>query len=391
VARGLKLNSPWHKILSWLTPKTKEDQPPLSDADIRPTAYQISKQRPWQTDAENWHAAQHILKKKSLLRFLIYFNGDKERSGWDWADLLLKASVPVIVAVGGWIYASHSLHQQQTANRQVQRDLVVSEYVKNMQSLILEKNLHGARIGSPVSAIARSLTITSLSRLWRQYGEDLPLQQGQILRFIHEARLINVESPNLSLYEAGFSFSDLRNLYLFKADLSFTDFTGSDLSGSNLAGSNLTNAYLLDSNLSMANLMGANLVGAKLSNANLNRAMLNGANLSFANLSGADLRGADMSGKILSREEEEMADKIRLGKKTLRDLNPAKHINLIKSIFAGNHLVITGKGYLPMPSANLSGSHLSNVKWDASTKWPEPKRLEGAIDIPADLRKQLGI
>ena len=207
-------NSPWHRILGRLTPKSQDNQPPLSDADIRPTAHRISKQRPWQTDAENWYSAKQILKKDSLRRFLIYFNGDKERSGWDWADLLLKASVPVIVAVGGWIYASHSFHQQQTANRQAQRDQVVSEYIKNMQSLILERNLHGSRIGSPVSTIARSLTITSLSRLWRQVGEDLPLQQGQILRFINEARLINVESPNLTLAEAGFSFSDLRNLYL---------------------------------------------------------------------------------------------------------------------------------------------------------------------------------
>ena len=81
---------------------------------------------------------------------------------------------------------------------------------------------------------------------------------------------------------------DLSNINLSGADLS-----GVDLSGADLSGANLSRAYLSETNLENVSLVCADLSFTDLYNANLNGADLKDTKLSGANLSNAILNSAE--------------------------------------------------------------------------------------------------
>jgi len=109
---------------------------------------------------------------------------------------------------------------------------------------------------------------------------------------------------------------DLRNAYLYKADLSGAHLEGANLINTNLSHADLRKAHLerinvqsilplkaTKTNLEKANLEGAYLEGSNLTLANLKEAHLDeahlkGADISLANLDGANLRGADLDEKL---------------------------------------------------------------------------------------------
>jgi len=142
------------------------------------------------------------------------------------------------------------------------------------------------------------------------------------------------------MFEAGVTnqagIFDLRDVNLIGANLSMAD-----LSGANLCGARLSMADLFLSDLSGAYLSGARLFGAHLIGANLSMADLSGARLKRADLSGARLFAANLSGANLSE-------------------------------------------------ANLSGADLWAI-WDEGTKWPISDNFKDAMNIPSELKKQLGL
>ena len=96
---------------------------------------------------------------------------------------------------------------------------------------------------------------------------------------------------------------DLRNIYLWRADLRGANLNGANLSGASLimanlskadlSGVNLRGANLEDGNLSGADLRGANLFGANLNRAKLANAQIYSAKLNFINLSEVELNEAE--------------------------------------------------------------------------------------------------
>jgi hypothetical protein len=129
------------------------------------------------------------------------------------------------------------------------------------------------------------------------------------------------------------------------------------LSGANLSGANLSLAYLSFANLSFANLSGVDLSRADLSGADLSGADLSGANLSRAYLSGADLGGAN------------------LGDANLGGAN-LSGVDLSRADLSG---------------ANLANRTFGDVKWNENTKWENVQGLKEAVNVPAALRRQLGM
>lgn len=79
-----------------------------------------------------------------------------------------------------------------------------------------------------------------------------------------------------------------------RANLSYSDLSGSNLSGSNLSYSSLSGSNLKYSDLSGSDLSDSNLSGSDLSGANLRGADLSGNILRGANLSRSDLRDSDI-------------------------------------------------------------------------------------------------
>ena len=312
-------------------PGSEASLPQIPDEQIRPIAERLGKQRPWLSAEENWLAAERALRQRPWRPWVIRFSGEKERSGWDWANLLLKVSLPVLILGLSTAYsvisadrqeklAKADKDRQEIVVREQREGEVVSNFIKEMQPLLVDKGLRSSAPGSEVRGIARGLTLAALSQVKDSQRKRL------VVRFLLDSGL-NVKPGNL-------------------ISLSEANLNGADLNGANLSG-----ADLLDADLRGADLIGANLIRADLFRADLNGAILIRADFIGANLSGADLYKANLSGADLSGADLFDAD---------------------------------------LRGANLNGANLEGVKWDEKTSWPSADRFEGAKNIPEALKKQLG-
>jgi len=281
--------------------------PRPSDKKIKSLAEHLSKQRPWHSPEENWIAAEYALMYKPWRAWIIRFCGDKERSGWDWCDLLLRISIPILIlGLSFFLNSSVTSQQEERARLEKERDRRIAQearsinaidsYIKSMQYLLLEKGINISRPNALVSRIARAHTVAATSAIEIEWDSSSPYR-GQILLFLQETQLIRRPLPNVRLDGLDFSNADL-----YKANLELASLKKVSLSGAVLADSNLQNADLAGANLYRAQLQGANLAGA-----------------------------------------------------------------------------------------NLNGTSLEEVIWDEKTKWPGADTVRRAINIPAELKKKLGI
>jgi len=348
-------------------PNSQVTLPPIPDEQIRPIAERLGKQRPWLSAEENWLAAERALRQKPWRPWLIRFSGEKERSGWDWADLLLKVSVPVLILGLSTAFSIISSNRQQLAEktardrqelieREQRENDVLAGFISGMQPLILDRRLGESTKNLEVRGLARALTLTTLSQL------KTPQRKTLAARFLLDSGL-NTKPGNLfSLREAelngaDLSFADLRLANLSKANLNGAALGSADLRGTLLVMANLNKAILIFSDLRMANLWNANLSGASLIHAKLSEANLAEAQLNKAELNGADLRATSLKFANLSGA------------------------NLREANLAGANL----------EGANLRSAEMNGVSWDSETKWPVPLLFNGAKNIPPELKKQLGL
>jgi hypothetical protein len=120
------------------------------------------------------------------------------------------------------------------------------------------------------------------------------------------------------------------------------------------------------------NLVGADFSNADLSDADLRTGYFVQANFQGANLSGANLQSADLTGANLSRA----------------NLNGAK---LSDRVVVYGSLVKGTTVNLRKDGANLNQANLQDITWDQNTQWRSAQGLETAVNIPEELRRQLGI
>lgn len=386
---------PWRWNLYGPWPPGDTEQHRIPEEQIRPLAERLSKQRAWLSAEENWQAAERALRQKPWRPWVIHFSGEKERSGWDWADLLLKVSVPVLILGLSTAYSIiSSSRQEKSARRQKESD-VVTNFIKEMQPLVLDKNLKKSASDSEVRGVARGLTLAALSQLQN------PERKRLIVRFLLDSGL-NTKPGNLfSLSEANLSGADLGGANLTGADLGGANLRVADLRGANLRDADLRIADLRGANLRKCNLRGADLKGVNVRGGNLRDADLRGAKLSNADLRGTDLRGADLRGVTLSGAILSGADLRRAPlRATLRvadlrsvDLKSAdlKGVDLRWVDLRGANLKGVNLRGANLSWADISGADLQGLIWNDRTIWPSADRFMGVKNIPADLKKKLGL
>jgi uncharacterized protein YjbI with pentapeptide repeats len=257
-------------------------------------------------------------------------NTQPTKTLWDWLDLLI---VPVVLAIGGYLFNSSQNQATQVAADQRAQDEALQAYLDHMSDMLLPNNdhasLYSARpdtLDDSLSSVARARTLTLLSRI---DGE----RKARVVQFLYETGLIykyHIRRNEENLLESRDPIVILEGADLSKTTLSGAVLPGAFLSGAVLNETNLSwatlykatlgTAKLRKANLSSAYMDGAILVSADLTCANLSgaglvEAILGGANLSKANLSGvsplenlglgadlsrANLIGADLSGAILT-------------------------------------------------------------------------------------------
>ena len=156
---------PWRRNLWRLWPPRETKPNRIPEEQIRPLAERLGKQRPWLSAQENWLAAERALRQKPWRPWVIRFSGEKERSGWDWADLLLKVSVPVLILGLSTAYSIISSsrqeklaiadkeRQEKIAREQRETDAITG-FIKGMQPLLLDKDLKKSAADAEVRGVA---------------------------------------------------------------------------------------------------------------------------------------------------------------------------------------------------------------------------------------------
>jgi uncharacterized protein YjbI with pentapeptide repeats len=226
---------------------------------------------------------------------------------YDWLDLLI---IPVVLAIGGYLFNSSQNRATGAAAEQRAQDEALQAYIDHMSQLLTDEKhpFHHASLGDASRAVARARTLTVLSRL------NGP-RRAQVVQFLNEAGLIGRDDQVLDLSKADLKDADLSSADLSGAYLARTDLTRANLTQATLRDANLVQATLSDANLARADLRGvllfeAALIQAKLTlvdlapskeHANLRDAWLERADLSGARLHKTRLTNAHMRGANLSR------------------------------------------------------------------------------------------
>lgn len=230
--------------------------------------------------------------------------GDRDlqraKTFWDWLDL---AIVPLALAVGAYLLNQEGTRRTRISEEKRARETTLREYLDRMGQLMIEHDVYAASDNNErARKFMRALTLSVLRSFGIERNEGvLPLSapkvaQGsgprtsarpyledffdlriEVLRFLHQAGLIEKTSPVVVL--AG-------------ADLIRADLSSAELNGAGLGGVVLRDAVLIDARLRGADLRGSNLTGAKLIGADLTGADLTGAEVTRENLTGATLTGA---------------------------------------------------------------------------------------------------
>jgi uncharacterized protein YjbI with pentapeptide repeats len=206
----------------------------------------------------------------------------------------IKTGVSVVIALAvlkpshAWIkkgvsklFGDQRVDGQRDLAEQRAQDEALRDYLSQMSSLLLDRDLRGSKEDSEVRTLARAQTLTVL-------GSLDPSRKTAVMKFLVEAKLVqrvDGRGPIIRL-------------------------DGADLRGANMNDANLSGAVLFDANLSEVHLSNANLSGADLHGAHLRGADLRNAILkdqsypSMADLSGADLSGADLSGAYVRARDK---------------------------------------------------------------------------------------
>jgi uncharacterized protein YjbI with pentapeptide repeats len=295
-------------------------------------------------------------------------------------QLISHIDWPSRVAFGAWV---KRLQGQRTGAKNVVA-LESLSYLGLENAILYIQDLYGARL----KGINLERAQFDLSRLDQVDLEEANLKGATF----SSANLNNSNLRRANLKEAHLIGSDLRGTKLEAANLQRAVLGGANLEGANLEGANLeeanlkgatfssanlNNSNLRRANLKEAHLIGSDLRGTKLEAANLQRAVLGGANLEGANLEGANLEGANLEGANLQGANLEEAN---LEGANLQGANLQGRISRRQTFKKPT-----------LKNANLTNANLENISWDVETDWHGVKGLENARNVPAELKRQLGI
>jgi len=250
---------------------------------------------------------------------------------WDWLKLLI---VPLVLAIGGYLFSRSENHRaQDIANQQAETDRQIAAqgrqddtlqaYLDQIGQMLLDKDMpllilfpykEDDVVRSEVKSLARARTLTVLARLeGERTGERTGARKGSVVQFLYESSLLSkddrISLRGADLSEAILDRTDLSEANLSEANLRGANLRGTDLSWANLSDTNLRGANLSEAILHRTDLRDADLSKAILLKANMNEADLRGANLCRAHLTGAFEPTRDGSQRLISNEELEQRAK----------------------------------------------------------------------------------
>lgn len=187
-------------------------------------------------------------------------SGFDAKTMWDWLDMLVVPISGVWLA-GLFALAKARADRRSDAARALAEERTqvetLSAYLECMQELITGQHLPSSAANGPGKAMARARTFAALRIL-------NGTRKGILLRFLHEAGVLNGAAPHMELGLADLTDVDLVGAELQNVNLEGANLRGGDLNGANLRGARLQGCLLNDADLGFADLTDATVDGAQL-------------------------------------------------------------------------------------------------------------------------------
>jgi hypothetical protein len=317
------------------------------------------------------------------------------RTVWEWLTVLTISTVIAVVAL---MFSAQQAEQQRKIQVQQASDDAVQTYFDQMGTLLIEEHLRTSAEDSEARTLARSRTLTILSRL------D-PERRSRVLQFLLESELVQrIEQKNPVINLSGANLSGVS--VPTEANLSYADLSGTDLSDANLSTANVSTAYLTATNLHNANLSRATLSFSDLGLADLSDANLSDVDLTQAKLNDAVLTDADLTGAHLWRTDLTDAKGVTqdtlekqaryVGKTTMRDGHVAQ---ILTTNFPGEKYapgkIPAGFAGVPLPDGEYdSDEFVPAFHFEVDEGWQSTGLLEETdfialgIQVEVDIRGQ---
>jgi len=212
----------------------------------------------------------------------------REKTLWDWLDLLI---IPAVLAVVAFLLDGSRKRSEQAVESDRQRQQTLDCYFDYISELLLSGHLLNTTNSNYARELVRTRTLTALRLLDGK-------RKAQVLQFLFEARLID-PNPVVNLNGADFRFA-----LLDEATLSGAELRGVYFNGASIRFATLADADLRGSDFSDASFSSSDLTGARFSQAKLNGADLRGATLHKTDLSDADLTKIKISHEQRARNKQ---------------------------------------------------------------------------------------
>ncbi|MGR3278876.1 pentapeptide repeat-containing protein [Acaryochloris marina NIES-2412] len=237
-------------------------------------------------------------KKSKLIQILSsawQWIGVGEKKGWDVLQLLITASIPILIFIRTQDFTEKNNKQQLQAAKDNANQATLVKYFEEMATLLDDGLLKVEKVSDEKFIMAQVQTVIALQSL------D-PKRQQLVIQFLDAASLNTFPNTGADkgvgiFYKARISKAnldgvDLRDARLRLANLNWASLRSANLRGAIFNSANLSNASLTKANLSHTSLIRANLSDSDLTKANLSDSQLRVTNFTNANLSSANLSSA---------------------------------------------------------------------------------------------------
>ncbi|MEM6252289.1 MAG: pentapeptide repeat-containing protein [Cyanobacteria bacterium P01_D01_bin.156] len=260
----------------------------------------------------------------------------KDKKLWDWLKLL---GVPLTLAILSYFLQQQEKRRSRDAAKRQQeiaaneaKDEILQAYFDRLSVLLVDKNILAIASKIYQSKSEEEKKDTSSS-------QDISSEDQELF----DVAIDVIRARTLSILRRFEGDSDRKTSVIqFLAEAEVISKARLNLSQSNLSGVNFVGINLSNTDLSAANLSNAELSLVKLIGVELTCADLSNANLWGADLSNAELWGADLSNANLN-------------------------------------------------DAELIGANLEDIQWSSQTIWPDKDKVAKALNIPENLKQELGI
>jgi hypothetical protein len=188
----------------------------------------------WRPSRDQWLWALRVVLVLALLPGVLTLVGSPFGvTLWNWLDLLI---VPVVLAVGGYLFSRSERQATEAAAERRAQDEALQAYLDQMSNMLVpnqdQPSLYKARPGDSLSSVARARTLSVLPRLDGH-------RKARVVQFLYESGLAHKSRPASSLTNA-----DLRRAYLVDANLEGVHLEGTNLLETNLEGAEVTQERL---------------------------------------------------------------------------------------------------------------------------------------------------